>query len=357
MINATNVANLQLKYHLDVPSSYVEPVIANGRIYTASCPTGTCSDGHDVSGYSLADGSSLGVVHTMGEHMSFAYGSLFTIRHSGDYTHGWLTRTRPDLNRTLWTAQSHMYNDGEDGLTGVLAAGGFVYAKWSGAIRAYSGYSRGADGVSFLLADAGDGPILGFELASIAYAYERLYATEGSTLYVFEPGKAIGERCRPVATKTVPGAMLRWIAVASGVVVVTNANTELIAFDAETLDEKWRVPSPTQLYGIPVAISGGRVFVSENVGNNGRMRALSLRTGALLWQTAQLPKLSSPSVGGDVVYATGGQTLYAYATSCGTGGATCTPLLSIAHAGHSPPIIAAGHIVVAHEGLSVFSLP
>ena len=79
---------------------------------------------------------------------------------------------------------------------------------------------------------------------------------------------------------------------------------------------------------IPPIVAGGAVITT----GSGQIQARSTTTGALIW-TAVLPAgVGAPVVNAGVVYvvAEGSTTLtngvYAFSQSCGTGGATCTPL-------------------------------
>ncbi len=110
-------------------------------------------------------------------------------------------------------------------------------------------------------------------------------------------------------------------------VYVVNNDGHLRAYNRTTHALKFDVNAGASLL-IPPLASGAVVITT----GSGQMQARNITTGALVWQASLPSAVGAPVVSAGVVYvaAEGSTTvtngLYAFKTTCGTGGATCTPL-------------------------------
>lgn len=371
-INASNVASLEFKYRtVPVPTGVPavvepcpEPIIANERLYAAECR----GFGRSVSAYNLADGTLLGTVSGTSGDIAFAYGSVFlaSASNQASFLNGTLTRWSPDLSKQTWSATTAMSGEFSNGV--VLAADGRATLLWDGALKFYDGHVRGTAEAASRIGWTDETGYLASR--ALAYSGGKIYVTSGMAMNKIQAYdvQCADWNCQPTASATIPGLSEHILAAASGS-IVTVVGHNLVALDASDLAEKWHAPFTTTIQNnAPIAISAGRVFVStydESIGRI-RLRALSLKTGATLWQSVPLANLGSlpiaPSVGGDVVYVVSGTSpkrLFAFATTCATASGECSPLLEIVLGTvSSPPVIAAGRIAVTGlGGVDVFGLP
>ena len=146
--------------------------------------------------------------------------------------------------------------------------------------------------------------------------------------------------------------------VVSGGVLYFRSKTRLLAYTLSTRALKFNVgvAPMNDLSSSAPAISGSLVFVS---GDNA-LRAYSITNGALVWRATlgSTTRASTPVVAGGVVYVVGlggttGNGLYVFSTSCGTAGATCTPLwfgqsitTSATYAEVTTPVLGGGHVFI-----------
>lgn len=159
--------------------------------------------------------------------------------------------------------------------------------------------------------------------------------------------------CAPVWTTTLAGATSLPVAGASGPVFVTSGD-DLVALDRETGAEQWRAPLGGQ--GAGLALAGGTLYATaRDEAGAGRLLAISAdgcgeATCSAEW-TATLggSDVSSPTVGGGVVYVANGEEVQAF-DAAGCGATTCSSLVSVAVASAGPLSLAQGRLFVAGPG-------
>jgi outer membrane protein assembly factor BamB len=195
---------------------------------------------------------------------------------------------------------------------------------------------------------------------------------DSGTLYAFPTSCGTGgASCSPLWTASLGAPVHASPAVSNGLVYV-GAGGNVWAFPTScgtgggTCSDRWFYGSGAG--GAPFdsspAVANGVVYVGRRspAGASGTLVALSAATGSLDWTgtTASSIGTSSPAVANGVVYI-GDEAgdLYAFPASCGTGGATCSPLWT-ATAGddiEASPAVANGTIYVgSNDGLHAYDL-
>ena len=106
-------------------------------------------------------------------------------------------------------------------------------------------------------------------------------------------------------------------------------------------------------------VVAGIVFASSDAGPGERLHAFDARTGDLLWKGAPFEQGPSrfriPVVDGGRVFVADDR-IAAYATNCGTGGATCAPLWTSLRSGTSQAVVAEGTVVFGGgNGVSAYA--
>jgi outer membrane protein assembly factor BamB len=137
----------------------------------------------------------------------------------------------------------------------------------------------------------------------------------------------------------------------SGLIYIGNSNGEVLVYPdhcSTPCDPLWRYELGSGLeVGTPVAASG-RVFVSADSEGGSELFALPVQCPIdgpcrPIWHADTVTPFtfSTPAVWKGVVYVQGFK-LYAFRTSCGTGGAKCAPLWQAEVPGASSPVVANG---------------
>ncbi len=112
--------------------------------------------------------------------------------------------------------------------------------------------------------------------------------------------------------------------VAGAYVYIVTTDGNLRAYDRNTHALKFNVAAGAN-YLIAPTVSGSPVYVVAT----GAIQARSTTTGALVWKATLPSGVGEPVVSAGVVYVVAEGTnsgVYAFSTTCATGGATCTPL-------------------------------
>lgn len=172
---------------------------------------------------------------------------------------------------------------------------------------------------------------------------------------------ALGRLAESYAFPTTGGEALSAPIVANGVLYIHTHDERLLAYSIASRTRLFNVAAPGDL---SPTVAGNLVFTT---GSNA-VRAFNRTTGALVWR-ATLGGVSSggtiyasaPAVANGVVYVSAflgtNPGLYAFATTCGSGGALCTPLwlglTSSDTAGYPPPtpVIGGGKVYVHHNNV------
>jgi outer membrane protein assembly factor BamB len=204
-----------------------------------------------------------------------------------------------------------------------------------------------------------------------------VYVTSARGLYAF-PASCASASCSPLWTASL-GDLAPTPAVAGGTVYVNAGGTGgpgyVDAFSAScgtggaTCSPLWSGQVGSGSIPGPPVVSGGVVYVGSDIEatpDTGQLSAFpaSCGTGGAscspLWTASTSgPIDATPTVAGGVVYVGDDSgTLYAFPTSCGTGGASCTPLwtATLGAPVHASPAVSNGLVYVGAGG-NVWAFP
>jgi len=347
-LSAANVAGLSSGWSASTSSYVTSAVVAGGRAFVGS------RNGM-VNAYDLETGAVLWTAQLPGSvnaSPAVAYGRVFVT--SND-------RKLYALNAGTGAVIFAVSHPGRITYGAPLVADGkvFVGCESDGVVYAYDAKATGT--VAPLFTYHADGGATAEP--SFAYGYVYVPGADGR-VHAFSSAGCAGSCAESWSSPPLGGTMYFPVAVASGRlygVVYGDSEIAVKSLDASDGTPIWSKTMTGATEAVGPAVGYGRVFVS--LAGVQEVWALTTGSGALAWKAplAEDPT-DFPAVASGVVYVPSGRTaghVEAFDASCGSGGSTCAPLVSLSTAAYvTSPVIVDGRVLVgANKATYAFALP
>lgn len=342
-----NAATLTRAWNAPIRSYTTSAVAASGRVFVGG-------RNGNINAYDFATGAllwSVALPGSIGASPATAYGRVYVA--SNDRNLYALSSATGDI---LFSAK----HSGQISRAAPLVADGkvFVYSETTGVVYAYDAKARGTIAPLFTLEPEGGAsvePSFAYGLVFVPAFDKRVHAYASAT--------CTGRCVESWASPPLDGVMYVSPAVASNRLFGVSFGDEarMYALDAANGAVAWSHDLGGATAAVGPAVAYGKLFVS--VVDRQEIWALGAASGALVWKAPLAgPPTDIPAVANRVVYVPSGLDsgqVEAFDTSCGSGGATCAPLVSLGvEGGVTSPVIASETLLVgAGKMMRAFRLP